>query len=234
MNIYQRINEVRKAVQYAKKDKAVEGYKAVTHDQITGLTRDHLVQHGIVIVPVLTSQKVELTGTQTSRGTPFVRMEASYRFDVVNIDDPNDKFSAEIAAHALDHGDKAPGKVLSYAKKALMLKLLEIESGDEDEDRQEQFKPKAAKGAIPANHGAGASLTPKQKNMVLDTHTAVVDALNEDRDADAYGLCESISDAEVDEKLYLWSMLDSKQRDRLKKQAELEKKAEKKAEPAKT
>jgi hypothetical protein len=38
MNIYQRINEVRKKVDYAKKEKAVESYKAVTHDQITALT----------------------------------------------------------------------------------------------------------------------------------------------------------------------------------------------------
>ena len=217
MNIYQRINEVRKAVDYAKKDKAVEGYKAVTHDQITALTRDHLVAHGIVIVPVLTSQKVEATGTQTSRGTPFIRLEASYRFDVVNVDDPNDKFSAEIAAHAIDHGDKAPGKALSYAKKALMLKLLEIESGDDDEERQEQFKPKE-QAKITPNAGAGESLSGKQKSMLRDTATLIIDALNEERDVDALGYYESV--AEVDEKLFLWSLLDSKQRRRIKEQTE--------------
>lgn len=220
MNIYQRINEVRKAVAYAKKDKSVESYKAVTHDQITALTRDHLVAHGIVIVPLLTSQKVEPTGTHTSRGTPFIRLEASYRFMVVNADDPQDHFYAEIAAHAIDQGDKAPGKVLSYAKKALILKLLEIESGDEDEERQEQFKPKNTSKVTP-NAGAGEGLDDKRKRVVTDTHTAVVDALNEDRDADAYGLCESVT--EVDEKLFLWSLLDSKQRSRIKKQSEAEK-----------
>lgn len=224
MNVYQRINEVRKVVDYAVKNKTVGegGYKAVTHDAITALTREHFVAQGIVIVPVLTSQKVELTGTTTSRGTPFIRFEASYRFDVVNADDPTDKFSVEIAAHAIDQGDKAPGKALSYAKKYCVLKLLEIESGEEDEERQEQFKPKATSKITP-NAGAGDELDKKTKSMVVDLHTSVVDALNEDRDFDAYSLCESLTDEQLEEKLYLWSLLDSKQRSRLKKQADIAK-----------
>lgn len=218
MNIYQRINEVRKKVESVIKAKEVEGYKAVTHDQITALTREHLVAQGIVIVPLLTSHKTELTGTQTSRGTPFIRLECVYRFDIVNAEDPSDKFTAEIAAHALDHGDKAPGKALSYAKKALMLKLLEIESMDDDEGREEQHKAKPSK--ITPNAGAGEGMSEKQKSMVRDTCTLIIDALNEDRDADALGYCESITDEQLEEKLYLWSLLDSKQRRRIKEQAE--------------
>ena len=218
-NVYQRINEVRKAVDYAKKEKAVEGYKAVTHDQITALTREHLVAQGVVIIPILASQKTEATGTQTSRGTPFIRWEGSYRFDVVNADDPADRFTAEIAAHALDHGDKAPGKALSYAKKALILKLLEIESGDDDEGREEQHKPRNT--PTQQTHDAFASLSKERKNVVMDTATAVVDALNEGRDFDAYGLCETLTDPE--EKMGLWSKLDSKQRRTIKEQSGKEK-----------
>ena len=218
MNIYQRINEIRKVVDYAKKDKRVGegGYLAVTHDAITALTREHLVKHGVVIVPVLTSHKTELTGTSTSRGIPFIRFEASYRFDVVNADEPADRFSVEILAHAIDQGDKAPGKALSYAKKYCVLKLLEIESGEEDEDRQDQHKPKNT--AFQATKDAFDNLDPARKNVVLDTATQVVDYLNEGKDWDAFALCESIED--VEEKLALWSRFDSKQRSRIKKQSE--------------
>jgi hypothetical protein len=191
MNIYQKINEVRRKVAFVKKEKKVESYKAVTHDQITALTRDHFVELGIIIIPNVLRSAVKETGTTTSRGTPFVRLEVTYRFDVVNADDPLDRFSSDIEAHAIDHGDKAPGKVLSYAKKALILKLLEIESGDADEDREEQHKPKESK--VTPNAGAGENMTAKQKSMVRDTHTLIVDALAEDRDADALGYCESIS-----------------------------------------
>lgn len=223
MNIYQKINEVRKKVEYVKKEKAVESYKAVTHDQITALTRDHFVELGIVIVPNVIRSAVKETGTTTSKGTPFVRLEVTYRFDVVNADEPTDRFSADIEAHAIDHGDKAPGKALSYAKKALTLKLLEIESGDDDEGREEQHKPKDSR--ITPNAGAGESLTGKEKSMIRDTCTLVVDALNEERDFDAYALCESVT--EVDQKLFLWSLLDSKQRRRIKEQAEREKRGAK-------
>lgn len=218
MNIYQRINEIRKVVDYAKKDKRVGegGYLAVTHDAITALTREHLVKHGVVIVPVLTSHKTELTGTSTSRGIPFIRFEASYRFDVVNADEPADRFSVEILAHAIDQGDKAPGKALSYAKKYCVLKLLEIESGEEEEDRQDQHKPKNT--ASQATRDAFDNLDPARKNVVLDTATQVVDYLNEGKDWDAFALCESIED--VEEKLALWSRFDSKQRSRIKKQSE--------------
>lgn len=47
MNIYQRINEVRKMIGYVQKDKAVStgggSYKAVTHDAVTGMVREALV-----------------------------------------------------------------------------------------------------------------------------------------------------------------------------------------------
>ena len=221
MNIYQRINKVRMEVDKIVKDKKVEGYMAVTHDNVTALTREHFVTQGIVIVPRLLNERTVPTGTFTSRETPFMRYEATYAFDVVNADEPKDFFTAVIGAHAIDHGDKGPGKLLSYAKKSLVLKLLELESVSEEEARQEQFKPKKESKVTP-NAGAGESLSAASKKVVVDTHTAVVDALNEDRDADAYGLCESVAD--VDEKLFLWSLLDSKQRSRIKEQSKAERK----------
>ena len=217
MNVYQRLNEVRKAVDYLIKDKKVESYMAVTHDAVTAAVRGHFVEHGVMIVPAQVMQSaVVLTGTMTSRSTPFIRFEVRYRFEVVNIDEPTDKFSIEIEAHALDHGDKAPGKALSYAKKYAMLKLLEIETGEDDEGRQEQHKPKASKG-VTAGLAEEMPLTSKQQNIVLDLHTAVVDLLIDDNDFEAYNKIET-ANLENEEKVHLWSMLDSKQRSRLKAQ----------------
>jgi hypothetical protein len=142
LNIYQRINEVRKKVSYIRKEKKVESYMVVTHDQVTAEVRDHFVEHGIVMLPSITRSSVKDTGTTTKGGTPYIRFEASYRFDVVNADDPADKFSIEIEAHALDHGDKAPGKALSYAKKYAVLKLLDIETGEDEEGRPDQHADK--------------------------------------------------------------------------------------------
>src|SRR5690606_16216228 len=88
LNIYQRINEVRKKVWYAKKDKVVQGqgYKAVTHDAVTALVRNPLIDHGILIVPRLITSTITVIG-ETKNGTPMIRYEALYEIDFVNCDD---------------------------------------------------------------------------------------------------------------------------------------------------
>lgn len=150
MNIYQRINAIRRAVQYIQKDKLVEGrgYKAVTHDAVTREVRQHLIEHGIICVPSLQDSSVVLTGTTTGKGVPFIRYEARYRLWFVNIDDPGDRVEITIEAHAVDEGDKAPGKALSYAKKYAMLKLLEIETGEDEESRRQDERGGLTKNQI--------------------------------------------------------------------------------------
>lgn len=222
MNIYQRVNEVRKAVEYAKKDKKVDGggYMAVTHDNVTAITRAHLVEQGIIIVPSLVSSAVVNTGTTTAKGVPFIRYEARYNFRVVNVDDATDSFGFDIESHAIDQGDKAPGKALSYAKKYAVLKLLEIESGEDDEGREEQKPQKESK--ITPNAGAGDELNAKQKQRVADVAVVVKDCLAEGKDWDAYSNVE-LAEFDNEEKLYLWALLNSKERSALKRMAEAEK-----------
>lgn len=81
-------------------------------------------------------------------------------------------------------------------------------------DRKHEF------GGIPANHGAGDDLDAEQKKMVELTRDKVIEALDAGKDWDAYALCESLTDDMIGEKLYLWKLLDSKQRRRIKNQAE--------------
>lgn len=142
LNIYQRINEVRKAVSYIQKDKAVStggrgSYKAVTHDKVTAALHDSLVEFGIVIAPSVQRCETVDTGTQTGGGVPIIRFEAVYTIAFVNMDNPDERVSLMVAAHANDQGDKAPGKALSYATKYAMLKMFNLETGEDDEDREE-------------------------------------------------------------------------------------------------
>lgn len=141
-NIYQRLNNVRKAIGYIQKDAKVQNYKAVTHDMVTSEIRPHLIEHGIIIVPKITHSNMVATGTQTSSGTPMMRFEARYDIEFVNIDQPDDKVIVPMEGHANDTGDKAPGKAVSYATKYAVLKVLSIETGENEESRQE-LKPKA-------------------------------------------------------------------------------------------
>jgi hypothetical protein len=141
LNIYQRINEVRKKAAYAKKDKTVtgQGYKAVTHDAVTALLRNHLIDQGIVVVPRLLESSITEIG-KTEKGSSIIRYAARYDVDFVNCDEPTDKVTVPSESHANDSGDKAPGKATSYATKYAMLKLFSIETGEDDEGRNEPYE----------------------------------------------------------------------------------------------
>ena len=135
MNIFQKINAVRKLIPYIQKDRSVStgggSYQAVSHDQVTAMVRPAMIKHGIVCYPVL----VESRMNPPEDGAKQSRYEATYDFHFVNDKDPADRFIIRIQAHAMDSADKAPGKALSYAKKYAILKLMEIETGESDESR---------------------------------------------------------------------------------------------------
>jgi len=137
LNIHQRINKVREAVAYLKKDKRVESYLAVEHDAVTAEVRPHLIKHGINMIVRQLEGEVQETGKATSKGNPITRYVAFYEIDWVNVDDPEDRETTSIGSIAEDHGDKAPGKCVSYAVKAITLKTFNIETGESDESRVE-------------------------------------------------------------------------------------------------
>lgn len=145
MNIYQRLQAVMRKVSYIRKDATVSGggggYMAVTHDMVTAVVRPHFVEAGIITVPRLVSGAVVDTTRQTKGGSPIIRYEGMYEVAFVNADDPTDAVVIPVSAHAEDQGDKAPGKALSYATKYAILKVLLLESGENDEGRIQAEEP---------------------------------------------------------------------------------------------
>jgi hypothetical protein len=137
-NIYQRLNEVRKAVQYLQKDASVTGYRAITHDYVTSEVRTHLISNGIVVIPRQVECEVRETGKTTKQGVPFTAYVGMYEFDFVNMDEPTDKVTVRVGAMSEDTADKGPGGAISYAMKYAFLKLFNIETGEAEESRYDQ------------------------------------------------------------------------------------------------
>lgn len=135
LNIFQRISKVREKINYIQRDKSVStgagSYLAITHDAVTGMVRAALIEFGIVVVPTL----IDGVFNPKEEGAKQRLYEATYKVDFVNIDKPDDVASMIVSAHALDNGDKAPGKAVSYATKTALLKMFNIETGESDESR---------------------------------------------------------------------------------------------------
>lgn len=136
MNIYQRINAVMQKVAYVQKDATVERYKAVTHDQVVSVARGALVEAGVLIYPEQRAGRVVEVMT-TKSGGRMALYAGDYTIHFVNVESPEDRISVPVQAHAMDNGDKAPGKCVTYATKTAILKVLCLETGENDESRAE-------------------------------------------------------------------------------------------------
>lgn len=157
MSIYQKINAVMKKVAYVQKDKSVsgmgEGYKAVTHDQLVSVLRSALVEAGLMVKVTQTRGHMNEAGTRWDKNAGQL-VPASMRlyegeYDVSLIDcEDGAEITVHVEAHAMDSGDKAPGKAMTYATKTALLKLFWLETGESDESREEvreRSKPKLPK-----------------------------------------------------------------------------------------
>lgn len=136
--LLQRINAVRERCGYIQKDAQAESYRAVSHDAVTAHLRDALISEGVLMLEsLLEGETTQDTGLSTRSGNPIIRYEAVFLISFVNVDDGDDRLTLQVPAHANDTGDKAPGKAMSYAAKYALLKTFNIETGENEESREE-------------------------------------------------------------------------------------------------
>lgn len=235
LNVYQRINKVREEVAYLQKDKQVGsggwGYKAVTHDAVTAAVRPSLIKHGIIVVPCVVQSTIAPTGTTTGKGVPYIRYEARYEVHFVNADAPEERITVVLDAHALDDADKAPGKATSYATKYAFLKLLSIETGEDEEAREPQKPQKPepsskgdgttrpAKNSLDAPKVGMDDLTAEQIDETVKVASKVMAWLEADSLGDAV-MERNNAALSAEQAVFFWTFFDSKQRAAMKAEHE--------------
>tara|TARA_R110000751_G_C13728389_1_gene476250 strand:+ start:95 stop:679 length:585 start_codon:yes stop_codon:yes gene_type:complete len=129
LNIYQRINSIMKEGVYLKKGSAGQGTGA-QYDELISKLAPLLSKSGIVI----TAEKNGDSRSRSNAKGNYI-FESDFTIHYINMDNPDDRFSTVIESHAMDAGDKAPGKAITYATKISMLKVFGIETGDNEESR---------------------------------------------------------------------------------------------------
>lgn len=136
MNIFQKINEVMKAIEYLTKDDKVEfgntKYKAISEEKVTTAVRKELIKQGIVIIPIM--QESIVTELIRTEKTVNQRADVHTRYRIQNIDDVNDFIEVESNGSGVDTQDKAVGKAMTYAYKYMLLRTFAIPTG-EDPDK---------------------------------------------------------------------------------------------------
>ena len=127
MNIYEKLGEVMKSIQYLKKDDKVEfgntKYKALSEEKVTMTMRNEMVKQGLLVFPI--DQKWERTGQIT-------HVDVKYR--IVNIENPEEFIDVVSCGDGADSQDKGSGKAMTYAYKYMWLRTFAIPTG-EDPDK---------------------------------------------------------------------------------------------------
>lgn len=134
-NIYQRINQVMSEVESVQKEskKVNNQYTFVSHDAVAAALHKPMVRAGIAMIPTIAS--LEQDGNRT-----VAKMDISF----VNIDNPDDKVTVNYVGYGIDQSDKGIGKAVSYAVKYALLKVFCLETGDDVEKDNTEYKPKKA------------------------------------------------------------------------------------------
>lgn len=127
MNIYQKMLEVMKNIEYLNKDDKVEykstKYKAMSEEKVTMTVRKELIKQGLVVFPI--EQTVSQDGTITTTNT---------KYKMVNTENPEEYVILASSGQGADTQDKGVGKAMTYSFKYMLLRTFAIPTG-EDPDK---------------------------------------------------------------------------------------------------
>jgi hypothetical protein len=142
LNLLQRISAVQADVTRVRKGAEVDGkYTAVRHDDVTDMLRPLMVKHGIVsTISQVKSEVIDLGVRWGNNPRSVTQMRAVFVVRYFNVDDREDLLEVIVEAHADEVGDKAPGKVSSYAQKYADLKTFRVPTGEDEEERLDESK----------------------------------------------------------------------------------------------
>ena len=147
IGIYTKIHSIMKKVEFVQKDGKLgfgnNQFSIVTHDKVIETVRQHFVDAGVIVIPHQVDKGISVDG-KTKSGGDKIRFEALYDVDFIDVADGS-KVTIRSEAHAEDFSDKASNKALTYAVKNALLKVLMLQTGDDE--RQEGVNKINAKQA---------------------------------------------------------------------------------------
>ena len=144
MNLYDKISEVLKDIEYLTKDDNVgtgkSSYKAISEEKVTRSVRASLIKNGIVILPI--EQHTEEIFTEYEKLNYDKKLEKKQRlmtrvdvkYKIVNIDNPEEFEILVSSGSGVDSQDKGVGKAMTYSYKYMLLRTFAIPTG-EDPDK---------------------------------------------------------------------------------------------------
>ena len=151
MNVYQKLIEVRKEVEFLQKDNQGHGYKYVSSSQTISAVRAKMDELSLLLVPRVTGK--EVSDHVTSGGKNWYFTELLMEYTWINADKPDETIACPWYGQGVDDAEKGVGKALTYSEKYFLLKFFNIPTDKDDPDARKKDsqapprqKPKSTTG----------------------------------------------------------------------------------------
>lgn len=187
MNVFQKINEVKKVVKVFERDDRTSGkgaYTFVSGAQILSAIKDKMEELGLLFLPVETEHRGWTTfDYKNSYGevkTDFV-VDGKLVYEWINCDDPNDRQRVSFEYYGQQNDiSKAFGSALTYSERYLLLKSLGVPTSEDDPDNNDEDKSprKAPQGQSGKGKSEKPTTTTKSKwaqvnDLIKDTDITI-------------------------------------------------------------
>ncbi len=154
MNVYQKINEIKKEVKMLKKDVETSGqgsYGYVSGSQILSAIKGRMEEIGLLFLPVETESRgwttFDYTNSNGKTKTDFI-VEGRITYEWINTEEPSDRQRVDFDYYGQQNDiSKAFGSALTYSERYLLLKSLGAPTDEDDPDKNTEDK----KGAVQGN-----------------------------------------------------------------------------------
>lgn len=178
LNIYQKIAAITGEVGIIAKGgrNTEQNYSFIEYAAVAGRLRELFAKYYVVIVPNMAKtadQKREEIVSQY--GKKGVVIMVDFKFDIVNADKPDDRFSVDWVGEAADFGDKATNKAATSALKYYLMRQFNIsEKGEAEADAESPDRGQVDKGNQRQNYQpkqsapAKPSLPARPANAAMD------------------------------------------------------------------
>jgi len=222
MKVYQAINAIQFALSkigITKEGRNTQGagYNFRGIDQVYNTLSPLLAEHKLCILPrVVKSMQTE---RQSSSNKTLIYSYVTMEFDLVSSEDGS-KHTICTVGEAFDSGDKSMNKAMSSAYKYAAFQAFAIPTeGDNDADAH-THEVAAKKVVITPSQGIADTIPPEEMQYLKELAVELIANVAEGNPKQALEMLDA-ENLESDQKVCLWSMLDSKTRSAIKKAKDL-------------
>ena len=193
MNIYEKLLEIRKSVDYLKKTakNTMQNFNYNPSSQVLQSVREKMNEVGVILVPEVKDVKAQTL--VNAKGTTQIFTEMYFTFTWLNVEKPDDKLSCPWYAQGIDTSEKGPGKAMTYGEKFFILKFFNIATDSHDPDAGTKPTPPPKPKQLPENPNINAQRQ-RAIDMIKASGHDIIQAQADYNKAKEAGACQEALD----------------------------------------